>query len=129
MTIWRSAGAIALAIASLSGCDRFEEAPKARVAEPLPAAICDKAKEAVRQITDTGVLMMTSPTEGAIAQEHWLPMSRPQKDALLTAIGLAATCAGEPALEQEVTLRSETGDVLARQVVTTSYSVGDALEM
>jgi hypothetical protein len=120
---------MALALASLGACDRFEEAPKARVAEPLPSEICDKAKEAVRQITDTGVLMMTGPTEGAIAQEHWLAMQRSHKDALLTAIGLAATCAGEPRLEQEVTLRSETGDVLARQVVTTSYSVGDALEM
>jgi hypothetical protein len=120
---------MALALAGLGACDRFEEAPKVKVAEPLPAAICDKAREAVRQITDSGVLMMTGPTEGAIAQEHWLAMQRSHKDALLTAIGLAATCAGEPRLEQEVTLRSETGDVLARQVVTTSYSVGDALEM
>ena len=121
--------AMAIALASLGACDRFEEAPKAKAAEPLPPAICDKAKEAMRQITDSGVLIMSGPTEGAIAQEHWLPMSRSQKDALLTAIGLAATCAGEPRLEQEVTLRSETGDVLARQVVTTSYSVGHALEM
>jgi hypothetical protein len=126
---WLGRTGMVCALAGLAACDKFEEAPKAKVAEPLPAAICDKAKEAVRQITDAGVLMMTSPTEGAIAQEHWLAMQRPQKDALLTAIGLAATCGGEPRLEQEVTLRSQTGDVLARQVVTTSYSVGDALQM
>jgi hypothetical protein len=42
-------------------------------------------------------------------------------------MALAATCAGEPRLEQEVTVHSDTGTLLVRRVVQTSYSLADAL--
>lgn len=122
--------AVALfSLAALASCDSVEEAAPVKMAEPLPAAVCKQATEAVRQVSDTGVLMLSNPTEGVIALEYWLPLKRSHKDSLLTAIGLAATCAGEPRLEQEVTLRSETGTVLARQVVQTSYSAAEALQL
>jgi hypothetical protein len=108
---------------ALSSCD---EPRKVNQAQALPRAICDKAKQAVVNLTLDG-LILEKPAEGQIPQAIWLRLSRMGKDGVLTSIALNATCEGGAQLEQQVTLRDESGNVLARRIVQTSYSVGEAL--
>jgi hypothetical protein len=97
------------------------------MAERLPTEVCTKAKEAVDRVVSAGGMVLNTPTDGVMPQEAWLQMSPAGRNAMLTAMALAATCAGEPRLEQEVVVHSETGQVLARRTVQTSYSVSEAL--
>jgi len=98
--------------------------PASRIATPIPKEICDQAQAAVEKLTEAGALILRSPTEGMIAQEAWLHIPEAPRDGLIRAVGIAATCAeGMPTLEQEVTIRSETGVVLSRRIVETSFSL------
>lgn len=117
--------AIALA-AALGACHPPVEEPKA-LPERLPGPVCDQARQAVEKMSDSGALVLKTPVDGVIPQEVWIPAAPAAKDAMLNAIGLAATCGGEPRLEQEVTIHSEYGDLMTRRVVKTSYSTADAL--
>ena len=122
-----SGGAILLSALLLAACDVAGEQAKPRAPEPLPQEVCAKAKEAIDTAVRGGALTLNTPTDAVIPQEAWLQMKPAGRDSLLTAMALAATCAGAPRLEQEVTVHSETGTVLGRRVVQTSYSVADAL--
>ena len=98
--------------------------PTPRAATPIPAEICDDAQAAVGQLTEAGALFLETPTEGVIAQEAWLSMPAEPRDGIIRAVGIAATCAeGTAKLQQEVTIRSETGMVLTRRIVETSFSL------
>ncbi len=117
------AGAFA-AIVLLAAC---EPAPEPRPpATALPKKICDDAEAAVKEATKTGALILNSPVEAMIAQASWLPLPEDQRDGLTRAMGIAATCAGEPRHEQEVVIRSETGTILTRRIVETSFSLPDS---
>lgn len=120
----RAAALAALVLAA--ACHAPPEQPKA-VAEPLPSEVCDQAKEAVAKLTDGGALVLRTPTDGVMQQDVWVPAAPKAKDAMLNAIGLAATCAGQPQLEQEVTIHSEYGELMTRRLVKTSYSTAEAL--
>jgi hypothetical protein len=122
-----SGAATLLGALLLTACDFG--APKAEPPkpEPLPQEVCAKAREAIAGLEKTGALVLNAPTDAIVPQQAWLQMAPAAKDALLTAMAIAATCAAEPRLEQEVTVHSETGTVLGRRVVQTSYSVAEAL--
>jgi hypothetical protein len=108
-------------IAVLASCQG--DVPKPEAA-PLPQSMCDEAEAAVKQLTQSGAVILSSPLEAAMAQESWLALPEDQRESLTRAMGMAATCAGGvPKLEQEVTIRSETGMVLTRRVVRTSVSL------
>lgn len=114
------------AIVCLVGCelDSREERPAATA---LPKKICDDAKAAVNEATKGGAVILNSPVEAVISQEAWLPLPEAQRDGLTRAMGIAATCAGgTPRHEQEVVIRSETGTVLTRRVIETSFSLPDS---
>jgi hypothetical protein len=116
----RNIRALAILVA-LCGCE--PDVPQRPVASALPKKVCDEAREAMTGATKTGGLILDSPVEGIIAHEAWLPMPEDHRDALTRTMGIAATCAeGIPRLEQEVVIRSETGMVLTRRVVQTSFS-------
>jgi hypothetical protein len=69
-------------------------------------------------------IILSSPVEATIAQETWLPISEAQRDGLTRAMAIAAVCAeGTPKLEQEIVIRSETGMILTRRIVQTSFSL------
>jgi hypothetical protein len=110
-----------------AGCDGHEEAPPTATAERLPGEVCDKARKTLAELEGAGVLTLNTPTDGVVEQRAWVPMRANGQTAVLSAIGLAATCSGEPQLEQEVTIHSPDGEVLARRAVKTSYSTADAL--
>jgi hypothetical protein len=119
---------LALAAAALlASCGFPAEEKPVVAAERLPQAVCDRAKAAVAELTDKGALVLNTPTDGVMSQEAWVPVPANAKEAMMNAIGLAATCAGEPQLEQEVTIHSEFGDLMMRRIVKTSFSAGDAL--
>jgi hypothetical protein len=123
-----SCAAALLLCALLPGACNFPaEQAEQRLPEPLPREICAKSKAAVDAVVRGGGVVLNSPTDAVVPQQAWLEMAPAARDALLTAMALAATCASEPRLEQEVTVHSETGTVLARRVVQTSYSIADAL--
>jgi hypothetical protein len=90
----------------------------------LPKKICDDAQAAVDQATKSGALVLTSPVEAMIAQESWLPIPEAQRDGLTRAMGIVATCkGGAPKHEQEVVIRNETGMILTRRIIPTSFSM------
>jgi hypothetical protein len=112
--------ALVATIALLAGCD---QAAPPKVATALPKKVCEDAQAAVTQATKSGAVVVNSPVEVMIAQESWLPMPEAQRDGLTRALGIAATCAGGvPKLEQEVVVRSDTGMVLTRRIIQTSFS-------
>jgi hypothetical protein len=100
-----------------------EPAPP-RVASALPGKVCADARAAVKAAAESNALILNSPVEAMIMHEAWLGMPQAHRDALAQAMGIAATCAeGRPRLEQEVVIRSDTGIVLSRRVVETSFSL------
>ena len=108
-------------IAAFTAC---HPEPTPRAATPIPAEICDEAQAAVAELTEAGALFLNSPTEGVIAQEVWLRTPSAPRDGIIRAVGIAATCAkGTAKLQQEVTIRSETGMILTRRIVETSFSL------
>ena len=110
------------ALALLTACDPV--APPKPVATALPAQVCKEAQAAVAEATKSSAIVLSTPLEATMAHESWLPMPEAQRDGLTRAIGIAATCAeGTPKLEQEVVIRSETGMILTRRVVATSFSM------
>ena len=110
-----------------TGCDAFKEEPKVEVAERLPPKVCDEVSKTLLKLESEAVLTLNTPTDGVMERTAWIALRPGEKTALLTSIGLAATCASAPRLEQEVTLHSPDGELLARRVVKTSYSLDDAL--
>ena len=119
--------AILLSASLLSACGFDETQAPTPAAEPLPKEVCAQSKQAVERLEKSGGLVLNSPTDAVMMQQAWLELTPAARDALLTAMALAATCAGEPRLEQEVTVHSDTGTLLVRRVVQTSYSLADAL--
>jgi hypothetical protein len=110
------------AAALVAGCDRTAAPPPAAAA--LPDSVCKDAQAAVQAVTANGAVLLTSSVEASLAHESWLAMPEEQRASLTRAMGLAATCSsGLPKLEQEVTIRSETGQVLTRRTVETSLSI------
>ena len=112
---------------ALGACGREPAAEPAAPAEPLPADVCARVGEAKGAAVASGLLTLNAPTDAIVAQDAWVPLSQERKAAILDMIGLAAVCAGEPRLEQEVVVHNEYGDVLARRVVKTSFSTAEAL--
>jgi hypothetical protein len=83
-----------------------------------------EAQTAVTQATKGNAIILSSPVEAMIAQESWLPMPEAQRDGLTRAMAIAAVCAeGIPKHEQEIVIRSESGMVLTRRTVQTSFSL------
>jgi hypothetical protein len=108
-------------LAALAAC---EPEPEPRIAAALPKSVCDEAQAAMKEATKTGAMLLNNPLEGMIAQEAWLQMPESHRDSLTRTMGLAATCAGgTPQLQQEVMIRSETGTILTRRIIETSYSM------
>ncbi len=109
----------------LAGCE--PEPPEPRPpATALPKKICDDAQAAMKEATKSGALILNSPVEAMISQEAWLPLPEAQRDGLTRAMGVAATCAGGPQHQQEVVIRSETGTILTRRTIETSFSFPDS---
>jgi hypothetical protein len=118
-----------VALALLAACDVGEAPAVTPMAERLPPEVCRQAKVALDKSVEGGALMLNSPTDAVIPQEGWFAIDAAGREALQTAMALSAVCAGEPRLEQEVTVHSEDGQVLSRRLIKTSYSTAEALSL
>jgi hypothetical protein len=106
----------------LAGCGETE-VPKPE-ASMVPAQTCREAQVAVSKATEGNAILLSSPIEATIAYESWLPMPEAQREGLTRAMAIAAVCSeGTPKLDQEIVIRSETGMVLTRRIVQTSFSL------
>ena len=109
----------ALAAGLLGACQPEPEAPPP--APPLPAAVCDKAREGLERLSKTGGFEYDENGEATIDQASWLALSHYDRDQLGQVLAFHAACgAKEPPREQTVTIRSEYGTVLTRRIVETS---------
>lgn len=119
---------LCLTVAALTACDASPPPPVAQ-AERLPDEVCRQAKEALDKSVAQGAVVLNSPTDAVVPREAWFAISPQARDALQTAMALAAVCAGAPRLEQAVTVHSDEGEVMSRKTVKTSYSTAEALSL
>ncbi|HEX8583393.1 MAG TPA: hypothetical protein VF680_03165 [Allosphingosinicella sp.] len=120
---------VPVALLAVAACDVGDAPAVTPIAERLPAEVCRQAKAALDKSVEGGALVLNSPTDAVIPQEGWFAIDAGGREALQTAMALSAVCAGEPRLEQEVTVHSEDGQVLSRRVIKTSYSTAEALSL
>ena len=118
----------ALAALLLTACGEGEQ-PLPAVAGPLPAKVCNQAKEALEKLSGTGSFEYSAEGQATIEEAVWLPMSGGQRDALTQALAFHAACsAKEPPRETSVTVRNEGGRTLTQRVVETSVDIARALQ-
>ncbi len=121
-------GAIALLTLAACGGPPAEEESAARTVAPPPAKLCAKAKEAVETLTQSGALVLDAPAEGTISEQVWLGMGAAGQDQFAQLLAFNAACAADqPAAEQQIMLRGDTGLVLTNRIVEISPDAADLL--
>ena len=117
---WRAAGALAAALALAACGSEPPPAPEPPARRP-PEPACAQARTELDQQGRGGQLLFEETGEAMISQQSWIRMSDPQRDALVGRLAVIAACnAPEPVAEVEITIRSETGNVIAQRRVTPS---------
>jgi hypothetical protein len=109
-----------LLIATLAACDLLSggKMPPAQGPARLPEATCTAVDATLRDLQ--GKIMIEFGTGGAAKVEEaaWRSMARDSRDQIVNALAVRAACGMEyPPAEQPVTVRNETGDVLAERAV------------
>ena len=117
----------ALAALALTGCGEAEQPPPPTAA-PLPAQVCNQAREALDKLSRAGAFEYSADGQATLDEAVWLPMAPGQRDALAQALGFHAACQSRPSRETSVTIKSETGRVLSQRVVETSADLSTALQ-
>lgn len=90
-------------------------------AGPLPAKMCEEARQGLEALTGSGMFTYTNSGEATLDRETWLKMDQGQRDGLGRGLAFHAACqAKEAPREQQYVIRDETGTPLAQQVVETT---------
>lgn len=112
------------AMLSLHACELPAEETEDGPGMLPPPQLCSQSRDALAQLEKRAALMRKGPDEVAIAQEIWLQMPEPNRAAIAQAIAIDAVCTSkQPAREREVVIRSETGGVLTRRIIETSFEM------
>ncbi len=119
------------ALLMLGGCDQLL-APEAEVKGPaarLPAQVCAQAQEALQKLTATAGFDQRAKGEATLEEAAWLQMTEAQRDQLAKVLAYDAACAAkEPPHEQVVTVKNETGRVMAQRTIETSADLSSILD-
>jgi hypothetical protein len=112
----------------LSACQEAEQ-PAPPAAAPLPAQVCNQAREALDKLSATGSFEYSADGQATLEEAAWLPMGGQHREALAQALAFHAACsAKEPPREQQITIRNEGGRVLTQRVVETAVDITKALQ-
>lgn len=113
--------ALALALLLAGGCgpepEPAPERPARRPAEPA----CDQARAELDRQSRGGNFLYEDSGEAMIDQARWIRMSEDRREALIGPLATLAACrTPQPVREVEITIRSETGAVIAQRRVRPS---------
>ena len=117
----RRSAAFLPVLALASGCEPPDPVPTANQAQPLPAEICAQVREGMEKLKGQGAALIDE--DGAVLMEEqvWMAMPTGTRDQLVRLVGFHAACASPGgAIEREVTVRGESGQILTRRTVETS---------
>ena len=115
-------------LGALAGCHKAPEAPQA-LEGPIPMQICAETKKALDTLAAQGGTEFNDKGEATVEHAIWLAMVPDQRDSIARALAFRASCAsGRQSKEQEVTIRSEEGMVLAHRFVSTKVDPQSVLE-
>jgi hypothetical protein len=115
-------------LAPLAACHKAP-APPAQNDGPIPAKVCADTKKSLDSLSAQGGMDITDKGEATVEQAIWRAMVPDQRDSLATALAFRAGCAsGHQSKEQEVTIRSEEGLVLAHRFISTRTDLPSVLE-
>ena len=113
--------ALAAAALALAACGSEPPPPAEAPARRPPEPACAQARTELEQQGRRGQLLFEQSGEAMMGQTAWIRMSEAQRDALIGRLAVIAACnAPEPVAEVEITIRSETGNVIAQRRVTPS---------
>jgi hypothetical protein len=117
------AGGLVAAAFLLPACqaEPAGEAAPERAARRPPEPACERARTTLaRQSRDGGVLFEETGA-AMVERRDWLKMDEASRDRLIERLAVLAGCAAAtPQREVEITIRAETGQVLARRQVVPS---------
>jgi hypothetical protein len=105
----------------LAACEPAPNPIAEQPAGPLPAKMCEEARQGLEALTGSGMFTYTDSGEATLDRETWLKMDQGQRDGLGRGLAFHAACqAKEAPREQQYVIRDETGTPLAQQVVETT---------
>ena len=108
-------------LAVAAACDPPATPPTINQAQPLPPEVCAQVREGLAKLKSQGAAEIDD--KGAVLMEEsvWMAMAPAARDQFVQLVGFHAACAAPGAAgEQEVTVRGESGQILARRTVETS---------
>jgi hypothetical protein len=121
----RSWIAVAMLVPLTVACNPAPNPIPEQPAGPMPAKVCEEARQGLEALTGSGMFTYTAAGEATLDRETWLTMDQGQRDGLGQALAFHAACqAKEAPREQQYVIRDETGTSLAQQVVETTPDFG-----
>lgn len=111
--------ALAIAMLTLAACeDPVASLPQQELAAgPPPPSLCARIADELAEVRGRGMLV-TGDGESTIDQAAWMELGGGGQDGLIQALAFERACA-EGGAEQEVVLRNEGGQIIARRTVST----------
>jgi hypothetical protein len=112
----------------LVACDPAPPPMQATGSDRLPPQFCKKVREGLEKSSGPGGAEFSETGEGTVMEAAWQTMDSSQRDALARALAYHAACArGGGASEQEVIIRSDSGNVLMRRTIDTRVDMGEMM--
>ena len=120
---------IALAfILFLAACDAGD-LPEASHGGPLPKKICNEVNAGLAKLQSGAPFEYDAKGEATVEEQIWIPMPTAQRDQIAQMLAFHVACQSQnPAAEQKVTIRAETGRVLLDRIVETRPDIGALIE-
>ena len=108
-----------LAAFLLAGCDPAPEVPtKAATLGKLPAEICAKAAESLKELGNTAVFEHDGKGAATLSETVWLGMGPDAREQLARTLAVDAACKHQDApREMQISIKSESGRTLSGRVV------------